>query len=75
MSSPSNLPPLNHRAPVGYQSECQPDLLEPFQCHVEIREPDARLWEVSLEISEKLRRCPGRQAECRRDLLIELVTW
>ena len=41
---PVDLPPLNHRAPVGYQSECQPDLLEPFQCHVEIREPDASLW-------------------------------
>lgn len=25
---PVDLPPLNHRAPVGYQSECQPDLLE-----------------------------------------------
>lgn len=72
---PIDLPPLNQRAPVGYQSEFQPGLLEPLQCHVEIREPDARLWEVSLEINEKPRRCPRRQAEFRLDPLIELVTW
>jgi hypothetical protein len=67
-----DLPPLYRIAPVRDQPEPQLGISERLQRGGEIRDGDAGLWKMGLEVLEQSRGCTTGQTELRLDLTVEV---